>query len=391
MKIKFIHTADWQIGKPFAGVEDAEKRGMLSQKRIAAIQRLGEAAQSSDAKFIVVAGDLFDSNSPTKSLVSRTLSAIGKLNLPIYVIPGNHDHGAPGSIWQQNFFLEEKLTHAPNLHILMEASPMELDDVILFPCPLLRKHENRDLTAWLRDESILDSLVSDKPRVVLAHGSVENFGSFVDEEENFVATANTLDLNRLCLEHFDYLALGDWHGYKKINEKSWYSGTPEHDRFPKGVNHQQGKALLVTVEREVLPEVQVLDLSSVHWNKVDFTFRSLDCLTDFQQQLMDLVSNRVDEDLLYLTLEGSLGLKGFEKLDNILDKLKARLIRLKLVHKIQLQPSGEELDGLIKDVENPLIARVAQKLKLKSETSSNGEAEIAIMALKELFFQSKSI
>ena len=29
----------------------------------------------------------------------------------------------------------------------------------------------------------------------------------------------------------DYLALGDWHGTRRIDARTWYSGTPEHDRF----------------------------------------------------------------------------------------------------------------------------------------------------------------
>ena len=29
----------------------------------------------------------------------------------------------------------------------------------------------------------------------------------------------------------NYLALGDWHGHTKINENTYYSGTPEYDNF----------------------------------------------------------------------------------------------------------------------------------------------------------------
>ena len=37
----FIHTADWQIGKPFAGIGDAHKRSLVQQERGEAIRRIG--------------------------------------------------------------------------------------------------------------------------------------------------------------------------------------------------------------------------------------------------------------------------------------------------------------------------------------------------------------
>ena len=37
----FIHTADWQIGKSFAGIGDAHKRSLVQQERGEAIRRIG--------------------------------------------------------------------------------------------------------------------------------------------------------------------------------------------------------------------------------------------------------------------------------------------------------------------------------------------------------------
>src|SRR6266436_52905 len=105
MATKFLHTADWQFGKPFAGVEDVSKRTLLQQERINVLERIGEAARAHHVEFIIVAGDLFDSPSATKATVSAACSAVGKMQLPVFAIPGNHDHAGPGSLWQQPFFL----------------------------------------------------------------------------------------------------------------------------------------------------------------------------------------------------------------------------------------------------------------------------------------------
>jgi hypothetical protein len=40
--ITFIHTADWQLGKPFSRVADNGKRTRLQEQRIAAIRRIGD-------------------------------------------------------------------------------------------------------------------------------------------------------------------------------------------------------------------------------------------------------------------------------------------------------------------------------------------------------------
>ena len=102
--VTFIHSADWQIGKSFARVEDPSKRALLQDERIRAIGRLGELAQAQGAEFIIVAGDLFESSTVPRSTVSKALSAIGALSLPVYVIPGNHDHGGVGGICDQDYF-----------------------------------------------------------------------------------------------------------------------------------------------------------------------------------------------------------------------------------------------------------------------------------------------
>ena len=55
---RFIHTADWQIGKPYRQIADEQKRFKLQQERLNAIGRIRDASRIQDAAFVVVAGDL---------------------------------------------------------------------------------------------------------------------------------------------------------------------------------------------------------------------------------------------------------------------------------------------------------------------------------------------
>jgi len=76
--MKFIHTADWQIGKPFAGIGDAHKRSLVQQERIDGVKRIGRVAQESGAAFVLVANDLFDSPNADRATVFAACSAIGQ-------------------------------------------------------------------------------------------------------------------------------------------------------------------------------------------------------------------------------------------------------------------------------------------------------------------------
>ena len=43
--VTFIHTADWQLGKPFASIADSAKRARVQQERFESIRRLGNVVR----------------------------------------------------------------------------------------------------------------------------------------------------------------------------------------------------------------------------------------------------------------------------------------------------------------------------------------------------------
>ena len=55
--MKFIHSADWQLGKPYGRFE-SEVRAGLSEARFEAIDTLGRMAVEYGAQHVVVAGDI---------------------------------------------------------------------------------------------------------------------------------------------------------------------------------------------------------------------------------------------------------------------------------------------------------------------------------------------
>lgn len=382
--MKFIHTADWQIGKPFARVEDPDKRARLRAERVEAIQRIGAEVRKRNAAFILVAGDLFDSPSPDKATVSAACAAIGKLGVPVLAVPGNHDHGGPGSIWEQEFFLREQKALAPNLRLLGVAEPVELDEAVILPCPLVRRQGAEDATAWLRPPAVWEHLPAGKPRIVLAHGSTQGFSSASDEEGSAMQP-NLINLDQLDMAALDYVALGDWHGAKQVGPKAWYSGTPELDRFPKGGEHDPGNILSVELPaRGSSPVVEVIRTGLLKWHVENFTLVDEASLTQLEARMNDLVGGDSAGYLVRLGLSGTLGLEGSRKLEEFLERWKARLVRLKVANEVRVIPSDEELARLAGRQGDPVISAMASRLK--AEIDHGGEqAGVALLALRELY------
>lgn len=380
----FIHTADWQLGKAFARVEDFSKRVRLQQERISVLHRIADAVTDHNADFVLVAGDLFDSTTVTRTIVSEACSAIGRMSVPVYVIPGNHDHGGPGGIWEQAFFRQESEQLAPNLTILLSSEVVQTEHAVLFPCPLLRRHDSTDTTAWLRqiDADDLEQF-GNKPRIVLAHGSTQGFGSVEEDEDSGGDSTNQIDLTRLPSGVFDYVALGDWHGTKQVADNAWYSGTPELDRFPKGDSNRPGNILVVQSTREVSPAVTVIATAKFGWHERAFRFSEDTELELFQQNIAEVIGNRVGEDLVRLDLTGSLGLIGQARLETILESLRSRLLRLKLSFNVRIAPTSAEIESLTTRSDDPVIAEVARAL-LSLAVGESENAQVARIALREL-------
>ena len=380
---RFLHTADWQIGKPFARVADTA-RTLLRQERIATVERIGVLAREQGAQFVLVAGDLFDTGSPNNETVSAMCRAVGTIGVPVLAIPGNHDHGGPGSIWSQAFFLREQQSLAPNFRLLNQAKPEEVAGSIILPCPLTRRQELADVTTWLQHQEALEGLSTDRPWIVLAHGSVQGFSSADDGEESS-AQSNAIDLERLAPGAFDYIALGDWHGTKQVGERAWYSGTPELDRFAKGESNDPGNVLCVEIAgRRALPKVTSFRTAKFGWHEETFQLMGDDSLVHLEARLASVVGDRTQHDLLKLSLTGQLGFDADRKLDEIVERLQARLLRLKLDRRVQVIPADDEIAKLTGRAGDPLISAVANRLAVEQQAGGPA-ADKARRALRELY------
>lgn len=252
LSFRFIHASDLHLGKRFGRFPE-ETRAVLQQARQGLLKRLAETALAHGAGHVLLAGDTFDTETPSAWVQRQALNQMGQEKaVQWWIIPGNHDSAAAESLWGGI------LAQAPeNVHILLSPEVREIaDGVNLLPAPCRHRYSGHDLTAWM------DGCETRKGelRIGLAHGGVLDFG----DGEGGQAT---IALDRVQKAHLSYLALGDWHGHLSINTRCHYSGTAEADRFK---HDGRGKCLLVDLSGpEDTPLVTPVEIGQLSWHAPD--------------------------------------------------------------------------------------------------------------------------
>lgn len=245
--VRLLHTADLHLGRPFHNFA-GDRGAKLRETRLEALDRIGDLARRESVDLVLVAGDLFDSNTVDDRTVAAACARIKAAGVLFAVIPGNHDACAgPDSVYRRSSFRSA----APgNLVVLVEPRARAFLDgrLVLLPAPCLYRRSVTDTTAHFT-EVLCRDIAPDAVRIGLAHGSVIGF-----ERDDEGVSSNLIPAEKARSAGLDYLALGDWHGTKEVDERTWYSGTPEPTSF-KG--NDQGNVLIVTVEAPgVRPQVE---------------------------------------------------------------------------------------------------------------------------------------
>jgi DNA repair exonuclease SbcCD nuclease subunit len=309
------------------------------------------------------------------------LGKIGQIGLKVLMIPGNHDHGGTGSLWETREFVEQSQRLAPNLQVLLTAQPVEMEGTVVLPCPLLKRMETADTSIWIRQlPAETWATFGQSPRVMLAHGSVQAFGSAAIDGE----APNQIDLEQLPKGELDYVALGDWHGMKKVGPSAWYSGTPEIDRFPKGVGNRPGFCLVVTAHRGAESDVKEIPTSHKAWHQMRHEIHSSEELELLTVQFQEQFGSRVNQDLIELEITGSLGLDGQDRLEKMLAMIRPSLIALDVRDRMTITPTDQEIESLTLRATDPLISTVARRLLERYREDSGKNSAVALSALREL-------
>ncbi|OKL36805.1 exonuclease SbcCD subunit D [Domibacillus mangrovi] len=227
--MKFIHTADWHLGKIVHGVSMTEDQRFVLQKLILLIER-----EKPDA--LVIAGDLYDRSVPPASavnLLNEVLYHINvEMNVPIVAISGNHDSAdrlAFGSTWfrQSRFYLAGKIENGMYCPVI---------DGVHFHCipfaePGIVRHVYEDESIHSHHDAmkVITGRLSekmDRDAIHIAVGHAFVTGGETSDSERILSVGGTGNVGAELFSPFHYTALGHLHNPNAIRHDTvQYSGS----------------------------------------------------------------------------------------------------------------------------------------------------------------------
>jgi len=367
--VRFLHTADWQIGMKAAHVGGAASR--VRDERLLAAQRVVRLAKDNSAEFILLAGDTFEDNGVDRVLVQKVADTLASFAKPVFVIPGNHDPLVPGSVWEHPVWQS-----AGSVRVLREPAPVEIPGGTLYPCPVMERHSGKDPTAWI------DPARGQGVRIGVAHGTVEGIPT---EEPDY-----PLPREAAVRRGLDYLALGHWHSTTTYAEpdaavRMAYSGTHETTKFGE---RDSGNVLLVDIEAPgARPSITPLPTGGLAWSVQEAILREAGDLARARAAIEAI--DAASKTLMELRVTGLLPAADRDELDRIQGILDSRFLFGRL-ETSGLRPAPQDANWLA-SLPVGLIRETGASLRDLADSEFAGPRpegatpEVAARALLELY------
>lgn len=227
--LKFIHTADWHLGKLVHGIYMTEDQREVLNQFIKLVEE-----EKPDA--VVIAGDLYDRSVPPLDAVNLLDDVLFKINVelktPIVAIAGNHDSAERlsfGSSWYRNshFYLTGKLQNSlqpvhingVNFYLVPYAEP----GVVRHVLDNQNIHTHQDAMKAVIGK-IEEDMNPNEPNVFVGHAFV--LGGNTTDSERSLSVGGSGCVTQDLFAPFSYTALGHLHSPDAIkHDKIFYSGS----------------------------------------------------------------------------------------------------------------------------------------------------------------------
>jgi DNA repair exonuclease SbcCD nuclease subunit len=287
--MKFLHTADLQIGARF--VRFGEKAGVLREARLATLKRLLAIGQENAVDAILIAGDLFESNQIANTLVEEVYGILAACpEIPIVILPGNHDPlDGPGCIWQRSPFARPP----PHVTVCTTRDAIEVAGAAILPVPITQKVSTKDPSLPLVESAA--AVATGKIKIGITHGALAIEGKHQPNDQPIALTAAT----RAGL---DYLALGHWHKPQAYDGgRLAMPGTPEPDDF----EQDSGFVSLIEISgpgRQ--PTITPIESATFAWRSVTLDLLNREPTLDVVTSSMAGIDTPPDRTVLRVELVG---------------------------------------------------------------------------------------
>jgi DNA repair exonuclease SbcCD nuclease subunit len=196
-RVRMLHTSDIHVG------DSIDHSGVVAP--------LVDTALAHDVDLVLLVGDIFDHNRVPTEVGQTLVDELGRLDIPVVVLPGNHDCLVPDAVWR-------RVALPANVHVLMDAAGECLElpalDVALWGRPHPDYGDLRPLAG-------IPVPGERRWHVALAHGHLvlrpdDRHRAYQITPEEIAASAQ------------DYIALGHWdvpHDMSAGDVTAHYSGS----------------------------------------------------------------------------------------------------------------------------------------------------------------------
>jgi exonuclease SbcD len=369
--LRLLHTADVHLGARHADL--GEQAAAQRERQFAAFKAAIDLAIAEKVDVVLIAGDLFDSNTQPKRSVDRVAGELKRLapaTIRTVIIPGTHDVYDRASLYRVHDLAAMAGSTADD--DLVTVLTPDRPSVHLASCDVVI-HGTVFATKRAPHSPLRDLRVAGDPRATWHVGMVHGSLAIPDrtDADEVVVTREEIEATGL-----DYLALGHWHSSQQGRAGATayaYSGAPE----PVAVTQDgAGKVLLVELEMIVGKRAVTIEERTVGRTRFEKLDVDAAALAD-QPGLIKQLAAKADPDLILdVRLTGIRPDELDVSTDEVEEQLRSAFLRLRVRDASSPAltegnlPSPDTIPGaFIRDVEG----RIA-------ELEASGGAEAAVEA-----------
>ena len=193
MSVKIVHAADFHLDSAFGALSAEQARQRRRESR-ELLTRLANYVNQNGVDVVLLAGDLFDSDTTYRETLEALSDALGAMRARVFIAPGNHDPYSAKSPYAT-------LAWPENVHVF---SSNTVERVVLpeLSCAVY----GAAFTASAQEESLLANFHASEDGLVhlmVLHGELSTAGSRYDP----------ITKEQIGQSGLDYLALGHTHQF----------------------------------------------------------------------------------------------------------------------------------------------------------------------------------
>lgn len=261
--LTFIHSGDLHLGAPFRGLRNLSDRwaSRLVRAIPEAYEKLIDACIDNNVDFLLLAGDIFDTDQPSYAHYRTFLDGLERLRdagIEVYLCAGNHD---PYPSWQNSFVTLPDNTHLfPSDHPEFMVHRRNGEPVAIIGCRGFsnQAHDGGIAAGITRDAALRACGVEAPFAIGMLHSGLQ-----------FDTDKAPVKESELRAAHMDYWALGHIHRPYVDDESDpriVYSGCIQ-GRDIKEMGERG--CFKVTLDEGLPPHLDFIPTASVEWQRID--------------------------------------------------------------------------------------------------------------------------